>query len=95
MGCGNICALPSKHDGDCLCNNSPEEHLCNGKCYLSSYARNCKLECQLSAGHSEDHICCLDEESHLCNKECHLKNFSRIGCKNKCHLYIMTHQKIE
>ena len=85
MGCGNICALPSKHDGDCLCNNSPEEHLCNGICDLFDKARGCKEYCKLKANHTEkEHICALEKEHHLCNEICFLKDETRTLEGKKC-----------
>ena len=58
QGCSNECKLPVNHEGNCVCENSASQHICNQLCnYINkSFEGSCHKECINQADHSGEHI---------------------------------------
>jgi hypothetical protein len=83
-GCEENCCLNAGHDGQCFCNKSKENHICNNKCLLNDKSRGCKLNCNLSVGHKGEHQCEVSKEEHICKGICFLKGKTRGKCYTQC-----------
>ena len=83
-GCSIKCKLPINHDGKCICENSPELHICKENCDLMeiSFEGSCNKFCILKAGHDGEHKCC--SEMHECKEDCKYKSISKAGCLGHC-----------
>ena len=73
--CNLECNMEIDHDGNCLCSNKREAHLCRNNCI------NCNQSCSLEAGHKDSCFC----GQCICDKECKYKGESW-NCKEKCKL---------
>ena len=71
--CNLKCSLELGHEGDCLCSNKKEEHLCAKKCL------NCGKNCKLEAMHR---IKCFCGEC-ICRNKCKYRLTAR-KCKIHC-----------
>ena len=83
--CTELCNKSIEHDSPCLCENSPEKHICNKECYLKG-KRECKISCSLQPNHQNKCLCLIGENGHLCDKICTYFNGSRKGCNKICNL---------
>lgn len=84
QGCSNECKLPVNHEGNCVCENSASQHICNQLCnYINkSFEGSCHKECINQADHSGEHIC--SSKKHECKEPCKYKDKSKDGCLGHC-----------
>ena len=78
--CKKNCTQPADHEGECICQKSKKQHICNKDCKYKNIANVCKQYFILSFGHKGTHKCGI--KIHLCKNECSL--YRKTKTKNSC-----------
>ena len=89
-GCTGFCHFEVNHDPSIIhcCETKKENHICAGKCSLSSQSKyeTCEHFCNKQIDHEPPCLCKNSIQNHLCKKECSLKG--KKGCKIVCILSV-------